>query len=121
MSFNTSYTNPSAVWQMEWCEKIGDRENREAIPVEIVGAISKGTQQPIQNLRVSVRGTMIKTTVPKNYRIGQELFFLNRWWQIDDVIIDVSEYAPQSAAFVGNELNNAVYSLQIIGSEVFNK
>lgn len=117
MGINSVYVNPNAVFTIEWCPNIGDKTERVTILVEIEGTISRGTQQPVQNLLVSVRGTRIKTTVANEYTVGQFVRFLNRWWTIDDVTIDLTSCAPQAAAFTGT-FTNAVYLLSIVGCEV---
>lgn len=114
MSINTIYTNPNAFFTARWYPKIGDRDHFVDIPVEITQNISRGVQQPVQNLRVFVSGTWLSTTVANDYKIGQEVYFLNRWWQIDDVGVDLSQGATQAAAFTG-ALTNAVYLISIVG------
>lgn len=46
----------------------------------------------------------------------QEVFFLGRWWLIDNVGFDLSEYAPQSAAVTG--IGHPKTFLDIVGQQV---
>ena len=101
----------------EWKKKGagGDREHRKTIMVAIEGTLDARTGYPVQNLRASLRGTRISTTSAELFEPGQELLFLGRWWLIDDVSLDVSDYAPQSAAVNGTG-HPKVY-LDIIGQQ----
>ena len=101
----------------EWKKKGagGDREHRKTIMVAIEGTLDARTGYPVQNLRASLRGTRISTTSAELFEPGQELLFLGRWWLIDDVSLDVSDYAPQSAAVNGT--GHPKTFLDIIGQQ----
>ena len=101
----------------EWKKKGagGDRERRKTIMVAIEGTLDARTGYPVQNLRASLRGTRISTTSAELFEPGQELLFLGRWWLIDDVSLDVSDYAPQSAAVNGT--GHPKTFLDIIGQQ----
>ena len=101
----------------EWKKKGagGDREHRKTIMVAIAGTLAARTGYPVQNLRASLRGTRISTTSAELFEPGQELLFLGRWWLIDDVSLDVSDYAPQSAAVNGT--GHPKTFLDIIGQQ----
>lgn len=112
---NISNVDPTAFFAAEWCPERGDREHRKTIMVAIEGTLDARIGYPVQNLRASLRGTRISTTSAELFEPGQELLFLGRWWLIDDVSLDVSDYAPQSAAVNGT--GHPKIFLDIIGQQ----
>lgn len=101
----------------EWKKKGagGDREHRKTIMAAIEGTLDTRTGYPVQSLRASLRGPRISTTSAELFEPGQELLFLGRLWLIDDVSLDVSDYAPQSAAVNGT--GHPKTFLDIIGQQ----
>ena len=74
------------------------------------------TRYPIQNLRASTKGTVVRVGQSFPVKERQEVAFLGRWWLIDNVGFDLSEYAPQSAAVTG--IGHPKTFLDIVGQQV---
>lgn len=113
---NVSNVNPTAFFPAKWCPTRGDREHTVEIMVAIEGELNSRVGYPIQNMRASLKGTRISTTNEGAFEVGQEVFFLGRWWLIDNVGFDLSEYAPQSAAVTG--IGHPKTFLDIVGQQV---
>lgn len=105
--------NLSELFPAIWYPKQGERKNGVQIKVEIAGTLSRRNEQPIQNLRVSTRGTTVRTTFNFPYKENDEIEFLGFYWIISEVVIDLTSISPQAAA-LGDPLKNAVYELNII-------
>lgn len=112
MSFNLTNVNPNSYYTVDWYPKGRRKQSNgqiehEEIRIEVLGAINENVSQPIRNGRVSVNGTSIKTYNNKEYKVGQEIRFIDRWWSIMDIQYDLNEIAPQSQMYSKN--NMAIY------------
>lgn len=73
------------------------------------------TRYPIQNLRASTKGAVVRVGQSFPVKERQEVAFLGFWWIVDKVRYDLSAVNPQAAAF-GDPMKNAVVELTLIGS-----
>lgn len=108
--------NLAAVFPARWYPTEGDREHYLDVNVELVGTIDRRTGYPIQNLRASTKGTVVRVGQSFPVKERQEVAFLGLWWLIDNVGFDLSEYAPQSAAVTG--IGHPKTFLDIVGQQV---
>lgn len=90
-----------------------DTQNYVELNLELVGSYDKDKKQPIQNLRVSTDGTVVNTTKNLDYDVGDRIFFINRFWYITAVNIDLTAINPQ-AIKAGNFLDNAIFQLTLV-------
>ena len=90
-----------------------ETQNYIELNLELVGSYDRDKKQPIQNLRVSTDGTVVNTTKNLDYDVGDRIFFINRFWYITAVNIDLTSINPQ-AIKAGNFLDNAVFQLTLV-------
>lgn len=107
--------NIAEVFPAVWYPKQGERKNGVQIKVEIASTLSKRNEQPIQNLRVSTKGTAVRTTFNLPYKENDEVEFLGFYWTVSEVVIDLSAISPQAVA-LGDSMKNAVYELTLIAT-----
>ena len=85
--------NLAAVFPARWYPTEGDREHYLDVNVELVGTIDRRTGYPIQNLRASTKGTVVRVGQSFPVKERQEVAFLGLWWLVDEVQYDLRERA----------------------------
>lgn len=55
------------------------------------------TRYPIQNLRASTKGTVVRVGQSFPVKERQEVAFLGLWWLVDEVQYDLTSVNPQAA------------------------
>lgn len=113
--YGTLSNNSAATFPAKWYPTIGDREHGVDFNVEVVGTVNRRTEQPVQNLRVSTKGTIVRSSTRLMFEENQEVAFLGYYWIISEVQIDLSSVNPQAAIF-GDPLQNAVFELTLIAN-----
>lgn len=107
--------NLAAVFPARWYPTEGDREHYLDVNVELVGAIDRRTGYPIQNLRASTKGTVVRVGQSFPVKERQEVAFLGLWWLVDEVQYDLTSVNPQAAG-MGDFMKNAVVEVTLVGS-----
>ena len=107
--------NSAAVFPAKWYPTRGDRENYVDVRVELVGTIDRRTGYPIQNLRASTKGTVVRVGQSFPVKERQEVAFLGLWWLVDEVQYDLTSVNPQAAG-MGDFMKNAVVEVTLVGS-----
>lgn len=113
--YGTLSNNSAATFPAKWYPTVGDRENGVDFNVEVVGTVNRRTEQPVQNLRVSSKGTIVRSGARLMFEENQEVAFLGYYWIISEVQIDLTSVNPQAAVF-GDPLQNAVFELTLIAN-----
>ena len=73
------------------------------------------TRYPIQNLRASTKGTVVRVGQSFPVKERQEVAFLGLWWLVDEVQYDLTSVNPQAAG-MGDFMKNAVVEVTLVGS-----
>lgn len=108
--YGTLTMNSAAVFPAYWYPDVGDLTKRHAVNVELIGTVDRRSGFPIQNLRVSTRGTAVRLGAALPVEENQTLSFFGWYWLIQEVQFDVNAINPQGGA-LGNPLKNALPEL----------
>lgn len=108
-------TDAAALFPARWYFEEGDREHYRELRVALVGSLDRRTGYPVQNMRASTKGTIIRVSQPLPIQERQEFVFLGMWWLVDEVRYDLTAVNPQAAG-AGDIMKNALVEVVLIGS-----